>query len=59
MYREHEKFQASTDYWELLMASIVFDDTFEVSGIDNEKFDNVSRIKAKVRNISITELKAS
>jgi hypothetical protein len=30
------------------MASIVFDDTFEVNGIDNEKFDNVSRIKAKV-----------
>jgi hypothetical protein len=30
------------------MASIVFDDTFEVNGVDNEKFDNVSRIKAKV-----------
>jgi len=31
------------------MASIVFDDTFEVNGVDNEKFDNVSRVKAKVR----------
>jgi len=30
------------------MASVVFDDTFEVSAIDNEKFDNVARIKAKV-----------
>lgn len=31
------------------MATIVFDDTFEVSGIDNEKFDNVGRIKAKAQ----------
>jgi DNA-directed RNA polymerase I, II, and III subunit RPABC3 len=31
------------------MASIIFDDTFEVSGVDNEKFDNVSRIKAKAQ----------
>lgn len=31
------------------MASIIFDDTFEVLGTDNEKFDNVSRIKAKAQ----------
>lgn len=31
------------------MATIVFDDTFEVSAIDSEKFDNVSRIKAKAQ----------
>ena len=31
------------------MASIVFDDTFEVSALDNEKFDNVARIKAKAQ----------
>ena len=31
------------------MASIVFDDTFEVSAIDNEKFDNVARITAKAQ----------
>jgi DNA-directed RNA polymerase I, II, and III subunit RPABC3 len=31
------------------MASIIFDDTFEVLGVDNEKFDNVSRIKAKAQ----------
>ena len=31
------------------MASIIFDDTFEVSGVDNEKFDNVSRIQAKAQ----------
>lgn len=30
------------------MATIVFDDTFEVSALDNEKFDSVTRIKAKV-----------
>lgn len=30
------------------MATIVFDDTFEVISLDSEKFDNVSRIKAKV-----------
>jgi len=31
------------------MASIIFDDTFEVLGVDNEKFDNVARIKAKAQ----------
>lgn len=31
------------------MASIIFDDTFEVSGVNNEKFENVARIKAKAQ----------
>jgi DNA-directed RNA polymerase I, II, and III subunit RPABC3 len=31
------------------MATIVFDDTFEVSAVDNEKFDNVGRVKAKAQ----------
>jgi DNA-directed RNA polymerase I, II, and III subunit RPABC3 len=31
------------------MASIIFDDTFEVSRVDNEKFENVARIKAKAQ----------
>ena len=31
------------------MASIVFDDTFEVSAVDNEKFENVGRVKAKAQ----------
>ncbi len=31
------------------MATIVFDDTFEISAIDTEKFDNVSRITAKAQ----------
>jgi DNA-directed RNA polymerase I, II, and III subunit RPABC3 len=31
------------------MASIIFDDTFEVSAVDNEKFDNVGRVKAKAQ----------
>lgn len=31
------------------MTTIIFDDTFEVLGVDNEKFDNVSRIKAKAQ----------
>jgi len=38
------------------MASIVFDDTFEVTGVDNEKFDNVSRIKAKVCHLFASAL---